>query len=91
MKKKYKIILTFLVPYIYTLTVTPTNWTEFEDIISTIIGGLGGLIPILIISFVLASLTFLNKTQRGKKFWDLALIISIVLTLLLFIMDSYNV
>ena len=94
MKKKYKIILSFIVPYLAGLSKTNTSsWFEFKSIIQNFIVALGYVIPVLVISFALASLTFLNKSKNGKRgenFWTGAMIISIGLTVLIFLVDNFS-
>ena len=94
MKKKYKIILTFVVPYLLgLLNTTTSSWFDFKYIIQNFIVALGYVIPVLVISFALASLTFLNKSKNGKRgenFWTGAMIISIGLTALIFLGGNFS-
>ena len=79
MKKKHKIIITFLFTFIVVLITTPTNWDNLNNILQNILVALGIMLVYLIIPFILASITFFNK-PRWNNFWNVAMWVSIPLS-----------
>jgi uncharacterized membrane protein YozB (DUF420 family) len=79
MKKKHKIIITFLFTFIISLISSQPISNSFEAISAHIVGSLISVIIYLIIPFVIASVTFFNK-PKWSNFWDVAMWVSIPLS-----------